>query len=194
MLVANAVHCPGCGREALDNAKFCHQCGTTLTGIPSMSLSDTGSLKLPRSEYGAIWRRVIACLIDFAIVAAVIAPCLLLFFWCIELLTSSTKLIDIETGRFVAGMGAVVLTIITDWLYHAKMTSSPRQATYGKQFMRLKVTNINGERVSFGQATGRYFAKFLSTFAVFAGFIIAAFTKRKQALHDIVALTVVLKA
>lgn len=165
-----------------------------MPGISPMSLSDTGSLKLPRSEYGAIWRRFIACCIDGAIVAAVVAPSLLLFFWCIELLTSSTKLIDIETGRFLAGMGAVVLTIITDWLYNAKMTSSPRQATYGKQFMRLKVTGLKGEQIGFGQASGRYFAKFLSTFAAFVGFIIAAFTRRKQALHDIVAATLVLKA
>jgi uncharacterized RDD family membrane protein YckC len=193
MLVANALICPGCGSGALDNARFCHQCGTTLTGTPPNRLSETGSLSLPRSQYGAIWRRFFASVIDFGIVGAVVAPTLLLFFWCIELLTSTTKLLDIETGRFIAGIGAVVLTIIADWLYNAKMISSPRQATYGKQFMRLKVTDVQGNRISFAQATGRYFAKFLSMFAAFVGFVIAIFTKRKQALHDIVALTVVLK-
>jgi uncharacterized RDD family membrane protein YckC len=187
MLVANTVKCPGCGNEALDNARFCHRCGTTLTGTPPNRLSETGSLTLPRSQYGAIWRRFLACLIDYAIIGTCMAPVLVLLIWAAD--TTNSELI-----KSLAGTTLVFGAIIADWLYNAKMISSTRQATYGKQFMGLKVTNIQGERIGFGQATGRYFAKFLSTFAAFVGFVIAIFTKRKQALHDIVALTLVLKA
>src|SRR4051794_6481480 len=110
MLAANALICPGCGSGALNNASFCHQCGTILTGTPPNRLSETGSLTLPRSQYGAIWRRFVAGTIDFGFVGAVVASFLLLFFWFIELLTSSTKLLDIERGSFFGGMGAVVQT------------------------------------------------------------------------------------
>jgi uncharacterized RDD family membrane protein YckC len=162
--------------------------------MSATAMSDTTSLRLPRSEYAPVWRRLLACGIDWMLEGIVLIPSLLLLFWCIELITSYTKLMDIETGRFVAGMGAVLVVIITDWLYNAKMNSSVRQATFGKEFMRLKVTGMGGERIGFGQASGRYFAKFLSTFALMIGFLVVPFTRRKQALHDIVAGTLVLKA
>lgn len=192
MPLANAVLCPGCGHEVVELASFCHRCGTTLTGASAMS--DTGSLQLPRSEYAPIWRRLLASGVDWFLEGLVLVPVLLLFLWSVELITSLTKLMDIETGRFIAGVGTVLFVIVSDWLYNARMNSSPRQATFGKAFMRLKVTGMGGERIGFGQATGRYFAKFLSTFMLFAGFAIAIFTRRKQALHDIVAGTLVLKA
>lgn len=187
MQVANALKCPGCGSEALDCARFCHRCGTTLTGTPPNSLSETGSLMLPRSQYGAIWRRFVACVIDYAIIATCLAPAVVLLIWAAD--TTNSEII-----KSLAGTAVVFGAIIADWLYNANMISSSRQATYGKQFMGLRVTDIRGERIGFGQATGRYFAKFLSTFAALVGFFIAIFTKRKQALHDIVALTLVLKA
>lgn len=157
-------------------------------------MTETRSFNAREFDYAPVWRRFLASSIDVSLVLLVVAPILLLLTWCIELITSYTKLMDIETGRFIAGMGSVLLFIISDWLYNAKMNSSSRQATVGKRFMRLKVTGMAGERIGFGQATGRYFAKFLSTFALFIGFLIAPFTRRKQALHDIVAGTLVLKA
>lgn len=156
-------------------------------------MSDTRAFTLAGYKYAPMWRRALACGIDWLLEGLVLLPTLLLLLWSIELITSSTELIDVETGRFLAGMGTVLLVIISDWLYNAKMNSSPRQATIGKKFMRVKVTGLAGERIGFGQASGRYFGKFLSTFSVI-GFFIAPFTRRKQALHDIVAGTLVLKA
>jgi uncharacterized RDD family membrane protein YckC len=59
--------------------------------------------------------------------------------------------------------------------------------------MGLVVTDMNGNRISFLRATGRYFAKILSALILLIGYIIAAFTARKQALHDMLASTLVLK-
>ena len=74
------------------------------------------------------------------------------------------------------------------------MESSARQATYGKSAMSPRVTNLDGQRISFGHATGRFFAKIVSGMIPFAiGFLMAAFTERKQALHDLIAGTLVLK-
>jgi uncharacterized RDD family membrane protein YckC len=56
------------------------------------------------------------------------------------------------------------------------------------------VTDVNGRRISFARATGRHFAKILSGMVMMIGFIMAAFTERKQALHDILASTIVVKA
>jgi uncharacterized RDD family membrane protein YckC len=55
----------------------------------------------------------------------------------------------------------------------------------------MKVTDLNGARISFGRATARHFAKVLSAFVLFIGFIMVGFTERKQGLHDLLAGTLV---
>jgi uncharacterized RDD family membrane protein YckC len=59
--------------------------------------------------------------------------------------------------------------------------------------MSIVVTDLQGSRISFARATGRHFAKYLSAFLLGIGFLMAAFTSKKQALHDIIAETTVLK-
>ncbi len=76
-------------------------------------------------------------------------------------------------------------------LYFAGMESSASQATIGKMVMGLKVTDLDGGQISFVRALGRTGGKMLSSLFMNLGFIIAAFTGRKQALHDIVAGTLV---
>ena len=83
--------------------------------------------------------------------------------------------------------------IIVVWLYAALMESSARQATLGKMMIGVVVTDTEGNRLSFGRASARYFAKFVSVITLMIGFIMAAFTKRKQALHDIMAGTLVIR-
>jgi uncharacterized RDD family membrane protein YckC len=71
------------------------------------------------------------------------------------------------------------------------MESSSWQAMLGKRALGIIVTDENGNRLTFGRATGRYWAKFLSYFILMIGFLMAAFTPKKQALHDMVANTLV---
>jgi len=89
-------------------------------------------------------------------------------------------------------MGFVVGTIL-GWLYFAIQESSPKQATLGKQAMEIIVTDLDGKQISFGRATGRYFGKYISGAVVMIGYIMAAFTEKKQALHDLIAGTLVVK-
>jgi len=70
------------------------------------------------------------------------------------------------------------------WLYGAGLESSPSQATVGKRWMGIKVTDAHGERISFLRATGRYAAKYLSALPCFLGFIAALFSSHGLALHD----------
>ncbi len=194
MLAVMATVCPNCGEDVLERARYCHVCGESLQTQrrePIMMKEPDAVSHVP-GEYAPVWRRFLAGLIDVSIVLLVVLPGVIAFFWVVEIATSLLGM-DREGGRFLAGMAAVLLGVIGDWLYHARMQSSPRQATYGKQFMALKVTGLGGEPISFAQATGRHFAKFLSTFALMVGFLIAAITSKKQALHDMVAGTVVVR-
>jgi uncharacterized RDD family membrane protein YckC len=85
-----------------------------------------------------------------------------------------------------------LVSIALNWLYSAGMESTSNQATLGKMVVGLKVTNMEGEPISFLNATGRHFAKKISTITFTIGFIMAAFTAKKQALHDLLAKTLVI--
>jgi len=83
--------------------------------------------------------------------------------------------------------------LILTWLYHAMLESGPHQATWGKRIVGVKVTSVTGQRISFGHATGRYFSTFLTGMTMGIGYLIVAFTDKKQALHDMVANTLVVQ-
>lgn len=80
-----------------------------------------------------------------------------------------------------------------DWLYFAFFESSSKQATLGKVVMKIIVTDLEGNRISFAKATVRYWSKWLSVIILMAGFIMAAFTSKKQALHDIITKSLVIR-
>jgi uncharacterized RDD family membrane protein YckC len=84
-------------------------------------------------------------------------------------------------------------TMGVSWLYFALFHSSSMQATPGKSAFGIKVTDTAGERIGFLRATGRFFALYLSALILFIGFLLAAFTGRKQALHDMIAGTLVVR-
>ena len=90
-----------------------------------------------------------------------------------------------------AGVLSFCMGLILGWLYSAIMESSAKQATLGKMAMGLVVTDEKDNRLTFGKATARYFAKWLSSMILMIGYIIAAFTEKKQALHDMIAGTLV---
>ncbi|MDF2926046.1 MAG: hypothetical protein K0R57_4960 [Paenibacillaceae bacterium] len=86
-----------------------------------------------------------------------------------------------------------LVSLAASWLYFSYMESSAKQATLGKQLLQIAVTDLNGNRLSFGAASLRYFSKLLSMITV-VGFIMPAFTEQKQGLHDRLAGTLVLRA
>jgi uncharacterized RDD family membrane protein YckC len=98
-----------------------------------------------------------------------------------------------DSGFNGLGCAQEAVGLVLWWLYHASFESSTAQGTLGKQALGLKVTDLYGRRISFGRASGRTLAKILSTVTLLIGFVMAAFTLRKQALHDFVAETVVLR-
>jgi uncharacterized RDD family membrane protein YckC len=86
-----------------------------------------------------------------------------------------------------------LILVILQWLYFAGMESSEHQGTLGKMALGLIVTDINDQRISFARATGRFFAKIITNYTFLIGYIMAGFTEKKQALHDMIASTLVLR-
>lgn len=154
-------------------------------------------------RYAGFWLRFVAIIIDGVILGVaqwvIIAP-----FFALIGLTTATVVMDADTmttgetvGIIATLFGAAILLKITlvvlAWLYFALMESSKHQATLGKLVIGLKVTDLDGNKISFGRATGRYFGKILSGFIICIGYIMAGFTEKKQALHDILAKCLVVK-
>jgi uncharacterized RDD family membrane protein YckC len=96
-----------------------------------------------------------------------------------------------ESAAALAGVLVSLVGFVIGWLYYAFQESSPKQATIGKQALGIVVTDLDNRQISFGKATLRYFAKILSGLILLIGYIMAAFTERKQALHDLLAGTLV---
>ena len=97
--------------------------------------------------------------------------------------------------EFEATVNAVstLLGLTLGWLYYAVMESSKRQATFGKMLFGLRVVDLNGDRISFGRASGRYFGKILSLLTFLIGYYMAGWTRKKQALHDKMSRCLVVK-
>ena len=158
------MFCPRCGKENDDKAKYCQACGNGLQ--PAVTPSPATGV----ARYAAFWERFVAQVIDAVILSVATGT--------------------VFTATFGAGMA---IGFFAPWLYEAFMTSSEWQATVGKRVMSIVVTDLNGNRMSFARATGRHFAKYISVFLLGIGFVIAAFTAKKQALHDMIAETLVMK-
>jgi uncharacterized RDD family membrane protein YckC len=136
--------------------------------------------------YAGFWRRLAALLIDSLIAGA--AGFLVGFVIGIVVVASGG-------GDLDGGWSALinVVSVFGWFLYFALMESSSHQATIGKIGLGIQLTDIDGNRLSFGRALGRNLAKLISAVILYIGFILAAFTERKQALHDMIAGTLVVK-
>jgi uncharacterized RDD family membrane protein YckC len=124
--------------------------------------------------YAGLWRRAAAYVVD-----------------------SFVLLVPGAVVNFVLRENAAVvflLQVLMWWLYKALMESSASQATLGKKALGIKVTDMAGGRISFGRASARYFGMFVSGIILGIGFLIAGLTARKQALHDLMAGCLVVRA
>lgn len=142
--------------------------------------------------YGGFWWRVLAYILDSIILQ--IGTSIIGGIFGVGLALPLTSL-GAGENLAVGGMlfGMIGATVVISWLYFAIMESSKLQATVGKLAVGVVVTDLKGERITFARATGRYFAKILSSLIFGIGYIMAAFTSRKQGLHDMVASTLVYK-
>jgi uncharacterized RDD family membrane protein YckC len=153
-------------------------------------------------KYAGFWWRFLAILIDGLILGVVkwivITPILAAVgFGAFKAASSGQMDETAAVGMFAAFAGAMamvwVFTIVAGWLYFSLMESSKFQGTIGKLALGIIVTDMEGNKITFGRATGRYFGKFVSMIILYVGFMMAGFTEKKQGLHDILASTLVWK-
>ncbi len=173
--------------------------GTMRAGAPIAAAPSLAAGLLPthyerRDLHGGFWLRFVAAVLDWLILyaggmfvvgfvsAAAGAPFILLVRW----------------GPGLGGYaGLHVLIFFIDmsvaWLYAALFQSSRLQASPGMLALGLRVTTLEGERIGFGRASGRYFSTILSALILCFGYFMIGWTQRKQALHDMIAGTLVVR-
>ena len=151
-----------------------------------MDASNTKTPPQDRQAYGGFWIRFAATAVDTVVL---LIPILLVSF----LYRSTTPPANSELEKVVVDLVDIGLNFTIWWVYTAVLLSSSWQATIGKKVCGLRVVDYDGRRVTFGRATGRYFASFLSAVLLCVGFFMIAWTRRKQGLHDFMANTLVIK-
>lgn len=178
------MRCPSCYAPVSDDDQACPSCGKSLSlwnppaGNPAARQPfDAGAV-----SYAGFWKRFAAYIVDSVVlvVATVVLMIPVVFITGFDEAVIKDNETAINLVSFVGGL-----------LYFALMESSEQQATLGKQLLGIRVSRLNGERLTLARAIGRYAGKLLSFVTLFIGFIMAGFTARKQALHDLITDTVV---
>ena len=199
------IYCNRCGTQNSALARFCANCGSPFGATAPAPVASPAEIVLPPQgpaatvptrayvapvRYGGFWIRFVAALIDWFIVGIVVWPISGMMALAIGVAGGAVSMPSIGV-HLVRGIVGLAFSFCANWIYEAGMESSSKQATLGKMALALKVTDLQGRRISFARATGRYFAKIISGMILLIGYIMAGFTERKQALHDMIAGTLV---
>jgi uncharacterized RDD family membrane protein YckC len=212
------MYCSKCGTAIAQGAAFCSSCGQPVNPpfapAPSAAVSGTpappipgpyGGVspapRFPRSAYAGFWLRVVAHLIDGLLAGIAFAIVLLAGIAAVgigyfkDLIRETNNPEDIFTPGLIAIIFLLcAISIVMMWIYYAWMESSSHQGTLGKMALGLIVTDLEGRRINFARASGRYFAKIITGLIPLGiGYMMAGFTEKKQALHDMIASCLVLR-
>jgi uncharacterized RDD family membrane protein YckC len=211
------IFCSKCGAQNSGTGQYCQKCGGALwvapAAVPAAQMQQVplqpasvqpgyaapspAYVAAAASPYGGFWMRFLAYLIDRIIVGIAAAPFLIVLLPTIGRIVREAQ--DQEPSpqlvfSIVAGISTYLICVfIGYWLYESLLTASAWQGTIGKRILRLKVTDEQGNRISFGRSTGRFFAKILSHLVMYIGLIMVAFADKKRGLHDMIAGTLVMK-
>ena len=171
--------CPQCGAAQASRANFCPECGAELSTGARPVLPREGE-PVAAVAYAGFGRRLAAWIIDTVILGIVSI--------IVSVIIVGGDADDASTGAQVA---ANTVAFAINWAYFAGMESSSKQASLGKMALGIVVTDVDGQRITFMRATGRYFAKILSGLLLLIGYLMVLWTARKQGLHDKLAVTLV---
>lgn len=196
-MTQQTIFCSRCGQSIPAGGTFCQNCGASLLPLATQPASVASAVPIVAvvNPYGGFWIRFLAYILDRIIVGILFMPVGIIF--GLRMAAQFHQIPPNDPSDFLPLFRfiwiIVPLAIGVQWLYEALLTSSTWQTTVGKRALNLKVTDELGNRISFERATGRFFAKIISNFTCGIGYIMAGFTARKQALHDMIAGTLVMK-
>jgi uncharacterized RDD family membrane protein YckC len=210
------MFCSSCGATVKEGTPFCSSCGKPIVGYSvgtagGSSTAGPPAAHAPSSQpgtlarrdtgvYAGFWLRLVADIVDNILLGIPYSfLAVMIFASAIPVLrglagTQNPNPVLILTllGSRILLFG--VLYLLGTWLYWSLLESSAWQATLGKKALGLYVTDLQGSRVSFGKASGRFFAGRGISFVPSIGglyylidCIMVAFTEKKQALHDMIA-------
>jgi uncharacterized RDD family membrane protein YckC len=180
------MQCPQCNTLNMNNANFCAACGYNLTAV-------TNSPVIYRA-YSGFWQRFGAMVIDcilLSILSGIFITTIIVVLGGAMVFSSGLGNIASLSYALTMAFGVLTVSAILNWLYYTLMESSSYQATLGKMALGMVVIDEFGGRISFMRANVRYWSKILSAMFLWIGYIMAAFTEKKQALHDLIATTFV---
>ena len=180
------MSCPKCGVKNDPIATNCFACDYKLKE------GDAVIYGTQQNPYAGFWRRFLAYSID-SFILGIVGGILGIIISLASGFFFSLIGVDLDLIRMITLLVSCLVFFLINLFYFAIMESSLGQATYGKKALGMYVTDLNGDRISFGRAIGRYFGKMISGLFLNIGFIMAAFTLKKQALHDMMAGTLVVR-
>jgi uncharacterized RDD family membrane protein YckC len=183
--------------EVPPGAESCPACGEPLAYPAEEHGNGKASGNIPARQsivYAGFWFRAAAYLLDTSTLGFVLGITVLGPILRNNHVGSSVQdAWKFYTGDSPQATALLLLIQLVSWLYFAAFESSPWQATPGKKVLGLRVTDLEGKRLSFIRASGRYFGKIISWLLLGLGFVLAGFTEKKQALHDMLASCLVLR-
>ena len=145
----------------------------------------------PRPAFAGFWLRAVAYLIDTVLISLVLG--LIASFYPSIFIKFPDSVPTSLTSLPQLTPVALAITITATWFYYTMFEASAWQATPGKRVLRLYVADVHGQRVTFARAAARNLAKIISSLTFLVGYLVAGFTERKQALHDILSGCLVLR-
>lgn len=179
------MQCTQCGAQNVDHANFCSGCGCQLAEAHQVIYKN----------YAGFWKRVGAVIIDSMVLGILSGVCVTIIIFVLggAMMLSSAGMNTLGALSYGATMifAVFMFSSILNWLYYTLMESSAKQATLGKMALGIVVTDDEGKPISFARANVRYWSKILSALFLCVGYMMAGFTPKKQALHDLIASTLV---
>jgi uncharacterized RDD family membrane protein YckC len=209
------MFCSSCGATVPDGTAFCNSCGRPIVGY-SVSQSPAGptDAAVPYvgvataagTVYAGFWLRFVAAIIDGIVLGIPFG--IIVFIMIASAVPGLANLAHTPNPNPMLIVMTILprifflllLSLAASWLYWALLESSEWQATLGKKALGLYVTDLAGSRVTFGKASGRFFAgrgigyvPSIGGLYLLVDCIMAGFTEKKQALHDMIASCLVMR-
>jgi uncharacterized RDD family membrane protein YckC len=163
--------CSACGTQSSEGAQFCAKCGIRLEGGAAPTR--------PARIHAGFWRRYTAGMIDLAVLGGVT------FVAAIVALALYEQSVSYDTNQIL--LTGIISLALFIWAYFAIGESQPGWGTVGKRLMGITVVNKDGGPLGVWRATVRLFARIISALPLLLGFLLPAFTSKRQAPHDMIS-------